>query len=99
MLEAYVVPATPEEMDVDELSVFYASRDEEEETYWDAMEAHELWVTEKLKAEKTMQKRAQDRCNNHAADSTDHVHHPLHRLQVNHRNPSDSESRSRHGSE
>ncbi|KAK0472700.1 hypothetical protein IW261DRAFT_1570530 [Armillaria novae-zelandiae] len=64
MLEAYAAPATPEELEVEELSAFYAGRDDEEEAYRIAVEAHKLWVAEKLKVEKAVvaaEKKARER--------------------------------------
>ncbi|KAK0471912.1 hypothetical protein IW261DRAFT_1571381 [Armillaria novae-zelandiae] len=62
--EVYEVPATPEDLEVDELSAFYAGRDEEEELYRSAMEAHEITVHSEASSAVTMevaQQRAQDR--------------------------------------
>ncbi|KAK0472301.1 hypothetical protein IW261DRAFT_1571134 [Armillaria novae-zelandiae] len=54
MPEVYAAPATLEELEVEELSVFYAGRDDKEEAYRIAVEAHELWVAEKMKVEKAV---------------------------------------------
>ncbi|KAK0197787.1 hypothetical protein F5146DRAFT_1130674 [Armillaria mellea] len=65
--ELYIVPPTLNDIEVNELSVFYADRDVEEELYWAAMETHNVWKVAKLKAEKAMEaaeaakKKAEDR--------------------------------------
>ncbi|KAK0464800.1 hypothetical protein IW261DRAFT_1575166 [Armillaria novae-zelandiae] len=51
-LEPYEAHTTPDDLDVDELPAFYAGRDAREEAHWSAVEAHELWLSEKLKAKK-----------------------------------------------
>ncbi|KAK0473551.1 hypothetical protein IW261DRAFT_1569604 [Armillaria novae-zelandiae] len=60
-ISAYAAPATPEELEVEELLVFYAGRDDEEEAYQITVEAHKLWVAEKLKVEKAVEKKACER--------------------------------------
>lgn len=65
--EPYVAPPTLNDIEVDKLSVFYADRDAEEESYQAAVETHDVWKVVKLKAEKAVEvaeaakKKAEDR--------------------------------------
>ena len=58
---------TPEEMDINELLAYYDNKEKEEVDDRVTMEAHEVWMAEKLKAAKAVEameavkKKAEDR--------------------------------------